>query len=100
MRIGASTHAGNDPLPRDWDPALINFDEPFIRTLGVFLGTPQSVAREWHKRITQRITERFDDWRSSRMPSTLYGKSLAIQNSVLAVAPAHALALARAHALA
>ena len=44
------------------------------------------MAREWHKRITKRITDRFNEWRAKRLPATLYGRSLAIKNSVLAVA--------------
>ena len=86
LRIGASSDPDADPFPPDWDPDLVNFDAPTIRTLGVFLGTSPRVAAEWHKRITKRISERFNTWRTTRMPTTIYGKSIAIKNSVLAIA--------------
>ena len=77
--------ASRDPLPPDWDPTLVNFANATTRTLGVFMGSSPAVAEEWHKRLTLRVKERFNVWRRNRMPATLYGKSLAVKNSVLAM---------------
>ena len=84
LRIGASQDDLHDPLPPGWDPSLVSFDNAFVRTLGVFMGTPHAVATEWQKRTTQKVTDRFNLWRRTKMPNTLYGKSLIIKNSVLA----------------
>ena len=86
LRIGASRDEAADPFPDGWDPELVSFSSGAVRTLGVFLGAPQAVAHEWHKKITARISARLSDWRRTRPPSTLYGKSLALKSSVLAVA--------------
>ena len=40
LRIGASQDELRDPLPPEWDPSLVNFDNAFVRTLGAFMGTP------------------------------------------------------------
>ena len=86
VRIGRSRDPDEDPLPPAWDPTLVNFSSPTVRTLGTFLGLTPGVAAAWDKKITLRIRQRFEAWKRTRLPSSIYGRSLAIKNSVLAIA--------------
>ena len=57
-----------------------------VRYLGVFLGAPETVAREWQKRITEKMYARFGRWRERGLPRTRCGRNIVIRNSVFAIA--------------
>ena len=57
-----------------------------IRYLGVFLGAPEVVAREWTRRVTAKVRARYAQWAVRGGARTLYGRNIVVRNSVMAVA--------------
>ena len=57
-----------------------------IRYLGVFLGAPEVVAREWTRRVTAKVRARSTQWAVRGGARTLYGRNIVVRNSVMAVA--------------
>ena len=59
--------------------------ESTIRYLGIFLGTPSAVAREWEKRTTARVRARYAQWSLRGNARTIFGRNIVVRNSVMAV---------------
>ena len=60
--------------------------EAVVRYLGVFLGAPEAVAREWDKRTTAKIGARYAQWAMRGGARTVFGRNIVVRNSVMAVA--------------
>ena len=94
LRIG--TLRGTSHIPAGWNPNHIDFTEDPIRYLGIFLGTPDKVARKivgdmqeaaWRagKSLTAKVGRRFEEWAEIGVASTYAGRNLIVKNSVLAM---------------
>ena len=84
---GIRLNGGGGDLPAGWIEGVnITLDKTVTRYLGIYLGTTEATAKEWHKKTTQRIQDKAKIWRERSMPKTREGRCVALRNSILAQA--------------
>ena len=85
MRVGSLR--GSDYLPQGWEEGRdINTTNSLIRYLGIFLGTPEGVARKWEETVTAKLRKRYERWLGRGIPRSRRGRNIVIRNHVQACA--------------
>ena len=64
----------------------INTTNSLIRYLGIFLGTPEGVARKWEETVTAKMRKRYERWLARGIPRSRRGRNIVIRNHVQACA--------------
>ena len=85
MRVGALRDSQH--LPTGWvEGRDINTSAATVRYLGIFLGASERVAKEWEKKVTAKMQQRYDRWVSRGAPTTRRGRNIVIRNHVNSLA--------------
>ena len=65
------THHPHIPTPPTSRSTLM----PFVRTLGIYIGSDDQIEQTWKSHTTHKMKTRFDLWRRRFLPSTFEGKN-------------------------
>jgi hypothetical protein len=71
--------------PIGWNPKHGTFAKSF-KSLGITIGAEEEITKFIDKKILEKVKDKFNEWRSKRIPTTAQGKNLVIKNSCLSKA--------------